>query len=777
MSDISKEIIDIFTKKLPKIFKNSEIRKNQVQMSLDVADFLFNRREKVMFVEAPVGTGKSLGLLIPAAIYSRENKVKTIYATATINLQNQIFEKDSLVLEKLNLINDSEKILAQGKSHYMCKTFFEKNEKQFSREESKQLKHFFEVCKFGLFSELYAFFPNFDRRKERYLSLNLIQNHECMSSFNCKGHIHRKKYSSKKNKLIITNHDQLMQSYFNTQEQRSPIVSFDDGILIIDEAHFLKETFLGRLSKDFKFNEFPNPHSRIIKKNTQKYKLIWEKFFGLSENFSSNDVFESNARVNISNDDIELLEEMYGILYDNLIDIEISLTTEHFSHYISVQADRLEKLLVKIEEFLHSGNKKWLEFNKGLSFHSVTNSFNHEFNKMLDRFPNISKVIFMSGTLTTGEPAQDIKINWNMEKEYYVYKSYPSIFDLKRQAIVYIPQNIAHPNAGNEHLKNISSQIPNLYNLYSGGALVLCTSNSYVREISAFLKNCSSIEENIYSQNEGEVSDLSKNFTNNINSILVGSGSFFTGFSVEGKSLNKLFLSKLPYPVHTDPYIELISQGYSDKETFTNIIEPTMLKKLEQGLGRLIRSTKDFGFITIFDSRIKTGTIAYKYINSLGYSIVTEVNEITDFVENFYQTNEDGTSRETFDVRQLYIPEIQVTLEDPTFSKRVPKPIINKNTGLIIQTKAVSVEELQDWLRNFVKIHKGDTTNKASIIQYKRLRDPKTVYEKAINFCYQKGIDYHLVVENFPFQNSSQRNNFINISPSSVSPVKIEKLV
>ena len=145
--------------------------------------------------------------------------------------------------------------------------------------------------------------------------------------------------------------------------------------------------------------------------------------------------------------------------------------------------------------------------------------------------------------------------------------------------------------------------------------------------------------------------------------------------------------------------------------------------------------------------------------------------------QNFYQTNEDGTSRETFDVRQLYIPEIQVTLEDPTFSKRVPKPIINKNTGLIIQTKAVSVEELQDWLRNFVKIHKGDTTNKASIIQYKRLKDPKTVYEKAINFCYQKGIDYHLVVENFPFQNSSQRNNFINISPSSFSPVKIEKLV
>lgn len=775
MQDISKEIIDIFTKKLPKIFNNSEIRKNQVQMSLDVADFLFNRREKVMFVEAPVGTGKSLGLLIPAAIYSRENKVKTIYATATINLQNQILEKDSLILGELNLINNSEKILAQGKSNYVCTSLYENNVKQFSSDESKQLMYFFEVCNFGLFSELYALFPNFDKRKEQYLSLNLIQNHECISHLKCKGHMHRKKYSSKKNKLIITNHDQLIQSYFNTQEQRSPIISFDDGILIIDEAHFLKETFLGRLSKDFRFSELPKPNSRIIKKNFKKYRSIWEKIVDLSESYCNNDGFESNARVNISNDYIELLEKIHEILYDNLIDIEIRLTTEHFSHCVSAQADRLEKLLVKIEAFLHSGNKKWLEFNKGLSFHSVTNSFNNEFNKMLDRFPNVSKVIFMSGTLTTGEPAQDIKINWNMKKISYVYKSYPSIFDLKRQAIVYVPQNIAHPNAKKEHLKDIGSQIPNLYNLYPGGALVLCTSNLYVREISAFLKNCSSIEGNIYSQNEREVSELSKNFTKNINSLLVGSGSFFTGFSVEGESLNKLFLSRLPYPVHADPFIELISQGYSDEETFTNIIEPTMLKKLEQGLGRLIRSTKDFGFITIFDSRIKIGTSVYKFINSLGYKIITDVKEISSFVESFSRTNEDSP-REFFDVRQLDIPEIQVILEKPTFVTRVSKPIINKNNRSIVQTKAVSVEELQAWLRNFVKIHKADTINKSPIIQYKRLKDPKAVYEKAVDYCYQKGIDYHLVSENFPFQNDSQRNNFIHISPKASAPIKIEHL-
>ena len=40
-----------------------------------------------------------------------------------------------------------------------------------------------------------------------------------------------------------------------------------------------------------------------------------------------------------------------------------------------------------------------------------------------------------------------------------------------------------------------------------------------------------------------------RDFAEDKNSILVGSGSFFTGFSIEREALNKLFLNKIPSTV------------------------------------------------------------------------------------------------------------------------------------------------------------------------------------------------------------------------------------
>lgn len=76
--DTYQEIINIFNKRLPSIFKSKNVRINQVQMAIDVADFLFNKSQKIMFVEAPVGTGKSLGLLVPTALYLKK-KIKKVF--------------------------------------------------------------------------------------------------------------------------------------------------------------------------------------------------------------------------------------------------------------------------------------------------------------------------------------------------------------------------------------------------------------------------------------------------------------------------------------------------------------------------------------------------------------------------------------------------------------------------------------------------------------------------------------------------------------------------
>jgi len=65
----AEKIFNIFENKIPENYNTEIIRTSQVQMAMDIAAFLDNKESKrMMFIEAPVGTGKSLGALIPSMI-------------------------------------------------------------------------------------------------------------------------------------------------------------------------------------------------------------------------------------------------------------------------------------------------------------------------------------------------------------------------------------------------------------------------------------------------------------------------------------------------------------------------------------------------------------------------------------------------------------------------------------------------------------------------------------------------------------------------------------
>ena len=54
-----------------------------MRMSLDIADFLYNSNKQVMFVEAPVGTGKTQGTLIPVLNYAEKKNRRITNSTST----------------------------------------------------------------------------------------------------------------------------------------------------------------------------------------------------------------------------------------------------------------------------------------------------------------------------------------------------------------------------------------------------------------------------------------------------------------------------------------------------------------------------------------------------------------------------------------------------------------------------------------------------------------------------------------------------------------------
>ncbi|ROX63908.1 ATP-dependent DNA helicase [Enterococcus faecium] len=747
MKDITIEILEYFEEKLPNIFqKKNSTRQHQVQMALDVGEFLFNERKKIMFLEAPVGTGKSLGVLIPSSIYTREKRNNILYVTSTINLQNQIYDVDSVTLAQLSLINSNQKLLAQGKSNYTCRSCFFENMNRFNYQEKLALSDFFKNCKTGLFSELEKLYPEFSKDKRKFLAMDNLSGN-CYDPL-CRGHNHRKEY--KKNyKLVITNHNQLNQSYLNEKKGFSPILNFKNNILIIDEAHSFKENFLSSLEQVFTLNKF---RQLKITKNRKDFFSILKKLSKIKKKYVKENSETSSMRYNIKGEDKQYLKQLKDILEENYLQLTLN------QRYDNPDAELVSSASEYLADFMNHRNYKcWIQFDKGdLTLHFVDLNFNKQFRNYITYLSAHSKIIFMSGTLTTEDYETDLNTNWSLTPKEYRYTCYPSVFSLKKQAIVYIPKSYPSPNSP-KHILAVQKDLPKIINTMNGGSLILCTSNEYVTLISEYLKKTNDIKENVYVQGESNTQFLSNKFREDTNSILVGSGSFFVGFSVEGKSLNKLILPKLPYPVPDDPYIELISQGYDRQEIYNEFIHPMMLTKLEQGLGRLIRSKSDFGIITILDSRAQSKNNVKLFIEKLGYHVTSDITEIIAFTNNIHKKNV-GTALPIYDKEKLKLPRIILHSLSKERKKTAPRKQIKTDS---------KDNELQTWLKSFVAQHKNDTEFPASRIPYKQCKNPRDAYQKAINFCHQKGIDQKIVAETFPFYSDS----FSRISPTVSGPV------
>src|SRR6267154_6880234 len=79
--------------------KNFEFRPQQREMAVAVARALQNREH--LAVEAGTGVGKSLAYLIPAILFAVAQKKKAVVSTHTINLQEQLSEKDLPMLAQI----------------------------------------------------------------------------------------------------------------------------------------------------------------------------------------------------------------------------------------------------------------------------------------------------------------------------------------------------------------------------------------------------------------------------------------------------------------------------------------------------------------------------------------------------------------------------------------------------------------------------------------------------------------------------------------------------
>ena len=133
--------------------KNFEFRPQQQEMAAAVARALQNREH--LAVEAGTGVGKSLAYLVPAILFAVAQKKKAVVSTHTINLQEQLTEKDLPMLAGvLAALPEPVKFsyaMLKGRANYLCTRRLQKAMQQsgnlFTSSEAEELQRIYEWSK------------------------------------------------------------------------------------------------------------------------------------------------------------------------------------------------------------------------------------------------------------------------------------------------------------------------------------------------------------------------------------------------------------------------------------------------------------------------------------------------------------------------------------------------------------------------------------------------------------------------------------------------------
>ncbi len=254
-----KEPFSAFYEQLKDVLKRRfdayEEREAQVTMLSEV-ESAFEAGHHLM-VEAGTGTGKSLAYLIPSLYYGLKHDKKVLVSTHTINLQEQLRERDIPLLHELFPIGFRAALL-KGRSHYLCLRKFEHKINTLDFENGKedritagQMLVWLGETKHGDDEEL--FFANKGKPFWHTVESDTDSclNRACPWFKKC--FYHRARHEANTADVIITNHS-LLFTDMKADNRLLPAYKH----LVIDEAHHFEEVASKHLGIELHYHGLMN---------------------------------------------------------------------------------------------------------------------------------------------------------------------------------------------------------------------------------------------------------------------------------------------------------------------------------------------------------------------------------------------------------------------------------------------------------------------------------------------------------------------------------------
>lgn len=635
--------------------------------------------DNLLVIEGKTGVGKTLGYLIPAIIFSKLLQRRVIISTATIALQEQLMNKDLPALSKISPV-EFHYGLAKGRGRYVCNIRLEQisgKTKQSALFEDANWDGPPKEQDKDRFADALIALNDGSWNGEKDTAPSEVtdtmwgriaaERSSCLGRhcqrFNVCPYFNARRDLVKAD-VIIANHD-LVISTIASGSKILPDAS--ETLYVFDEAHNLPSVGIKHFASSVGLIASTRWLEKIMAAVLRADALLPDSSGNIAEEV--HELVES--LIMHTREMINSLRMANLVSHDNTIQRfkngELSQEFISYAEVIGPLASGLNNRIAKILQQLNDQRNNSIDkesFSPSIleigSYQSKTENLSNTWHLMqVEADPPIAKwlewqdlgasfdfklhaspisaaqnlaqtlwtkssaAILTSATLRTMGDFQyflrQTGLNWFPKTRTFEAES---PFNYEEQGIFSVPDMLECPSANAEgHTQELSEAIPRELTDLKHGALVLFTSKKQMKQVYENLPD--DFLKDVLMQGDQTRSKLianhEKRIENNQRSILFGMQSFGEGMDLPGKLCEVVVITKLPFAPPDSPVEEAKAEWLEKNQgnPFYEISVPAVALKLQQWVGRGIRTETDKAKIVVLDKRLKTKPYGKKLIAGL----------------------------------------------------------------------------------------------------------------------------------------------------------------
>ncbi|MET0929825.1 MAG: ATP-dependent DNA helicase [Aeromicrobium sp.] len=586
-----------------------EDRPGQIEMAEAVKHALDSGEH--LLVQAGTGTGKSLGYLVPSLLHGK----RVVVATATLNLQHQLVERDIPALKeaaRATLDKVPHHAVVKGRGNYACLhrvregapdeqgTLVDVPEGSLGAE-VLELREWAEEQAAGGHTGDRDSAPSHNDRAWRQVSVNhreCLGASRCAHALECFAELAREDAHSAQ--VVVTNHALLAIDAIDGV----PMLPEYDAV-IVDEAHELAARVTQASTDEL--------DPVIVERAARRARARISS--GEPEDLTdfSDALADVLARSDAGRiDEIpQPLQEVLALIRDTARSCLSAFPKEDKNEPDAAlqQARGMVDDIRKIAERMAAKGETevlWISDSRGnkkLHIAPVDVS-----GALRDKLFADKTVVLTSATLKLGggfEPVARSLGLWGDDPPW-TSLDVGSPFDYGKQGMLYVASDLPAP--GRDGLEEAQlAEITNLIEAAGGRTLGLFSSRRGAeRAAEEVRERLPDID--IWCQGDAQLPELARRFAENPSTCLFGTLSLWQGVDLPGDTCQLVIIDRIPFPRPDDPLMSARQRLVEKRggNGFMTVAAQHAALLLAQGTGRLIRRASDRGVVAILDPRIVT---------------------------------------------------------------------------------------------------------------------------------------------------------------------------